>query len=474
MTTGDDARPFRSTFPCCAPIDFPFCFVMPGDEHSPEDSDREEQEEIDDDAAFERELLEAGIGTYPPEHELFFERESGIEERLDSWGGIDGNDDEESGDVLLPEERRRVTERLERLEDPSPREIEQALLARGYRGQDYARRAGSVLAYRHLQRLRREFLDNLPAEELSLRENYLFVGATGSGKTFLVELLFRDILGVPTIVADVTRFSETGYIGDDVLMLLSELYEAAGQDRGWASCGVICLDEFDKLAASRSAARFAGEGTTKDVSGFGVQRGLLNLLSGSSSPFPTDFGYSALGQRLTLPLRNLMFIACGAFSGLKEASDLASGSRAIGFHSTATPEAKDALVARIGSELLENTRAFAHYGILPELLGRFSRLVPFQPLGPEVLRTILEDTVLSAYRREFASEGVDLEIDSDVIGHVTEAAMRRETGARGLRASLVPHLEEAAFRTFGSPDGARVRISLTNGEISMETESAEA
>jgi ATP-dependent Clp protease ATP-binding subunit ClpX len=283
-------------------------------------------------------------------------------------------------------------------------------------------------------------------------------------------MLFRDILGVPTVVADVTRYSETGYIGDDVLMLLSELFEAAGQDRAWASCGVICLDEFDKLAASRSAARFAGEGTTKDVSGFGVQRGLLNLLSGRSSPFPTDFGYSAFGQKLTMPLRNIMFIACGAFSGLKQVADLLEGGGAahIGFLERDHRKADDSLVSRIGFELMEDTRAFSNYGILPELVGRFSRMVPFQPLSRDVLREILEDNVLRSYRKEFESEGVELVVEDGVIDHIIDSARRRETGARALRASLVPHLEEAAFRAFGDGGGATARLYLKNGKVDIE------
>jgi len=354
----------------------------------------------------------------------------------------------------------------------SPVEIEQQLQARGYRGQEFARRAGATLAYRHLARLRREFLEGIDPAELPDRENYLFLGATGSGKTYLVELLFRDVLRVPTVVADVTRFSETGYVGDDVQMLLSQLYEAAGQDRGWASCGVVCLDEFDKLAASRSNARFAGEGTTKDVSGFGVQRSLLSLLSGEAAPFPTDFGFSGHGDREVMPLHNLIFIAAGAFSGLRETAELREPDRRVGFDAEPSPIEEEALAARIGVELLENTRAFSDYGILPEIVGRFSRLVPFQPLGDEVLRAILNDTLIENYVKEFRHEGVELSIADAVLDHVIEAARRRETGARGLRASLVPHLEEAAFQSFGQETPGRVTLDLAGGEIVVAVELA--
>ena len=379
-------------------------------------------------------------------------------------------EDHEGSTDLSESERGRVAERLDQLPVLSPRQIEQKLKECGYRGQGYARRAGATLAYRHMQRLRREFIDKVALADRTPRENYLFLGATGSGKTFLTELLFRDILGIPTVVADVTRCSETGYIGDDVLMLISELYEVAGQDRGWASCGVVCLDEFDKLAASRSSARFAGEGTTKDVSGFGVQRGLLNLLSGQSSPFPTDFGYSAFGQRKTMPLQNIMFIACGAFSGLKQVAALSEGSATtpqIGFLES-VGEKDDSLVSKIGFELMEDTRAFSNYGILPELVGRFSRMVPFQPLDKDVLRKILEQNVLHVYRKEFEAEQVELIIEEEVHDLIIESAHRRETGARALRAALVPHLEEAAFRAFGHGGGATVRLYVDKGEIDLD------
>ncbi len=373
-----------------------------------------------------------------------------------------------AADELTKSERAEVAEKLSSLKRLAPIEIAQQLLGRGYRGQEYARRGGSVLAYRHMQRLRRDFVENVPKDELPPRGNYLFLGTTGSGKTYLTEMLFRDILKVPTVVADVTRCSENGYIGDDVQMLLSELYEAADQSRGWASCGVAFLDEFDKLAASRSSARFAGEGSTKDVSGFGVQRSLLILLSGQSSPFPTDFGFSGQGQRVIMPLRNLMFIACGAFSGLKEISEMNEASARIGFDAKASPERDDALISRIGTELLENTKAFSNYGILPELLGRFSRLVPFQPLGEEVMSQILEDILIDNYTCEFKSEGVELIIGEDVIEHVVKGAKSRETGARGLRAWLVPHLEEAAFKTFGHDSDGRVLFKVVKGEVVAE------
>jgi ATP-dependent Clp protease ATP-binding subunit ClpX len=347
----------------------------------------------------------------------------------------------------------------------SPKACDERLTALGYRGQAVARRAAAVMAYRHVRRLRRHLLDGIDPEKLGPRDNYLFLGPTGCGKTFLVELLFRDILKVPTVTVDITQYSETGYVGDDVNMILSRLFEAAGQDLSWAACGVVCVDEFDKLATSRSNARFAGEGTTKDVSGFGVQRGLLTLFSGAEATFPVDFGYAHLGPKLTMRLDTLTFIACGAFSGLKTTAQLVGGEERIGFGRDAKPLGREEIAVKLDEGILEQTTAFSHYGFLPELIGRFSRLVGFAPLDEATLRQILIDNVIADYRREFESEGLALELDEAVLEQVVKKALKREVGARGLRAALVPHLEEAAYEYFGSGKSGTVRLTTTDDGI---------
>lgn len=356
-----------------------------------------------------------------------------------------------------------VGDRIAQLSLLSPKACDARLVEMGYRGQEQGRRAGAVLAYRHLRRLQRVFLDGVRPEELGPRDNYLFLGPTGSGKTHLVELLFRDILAVPTVVVDITQYSETGYIGEDVSMMLARLFEAAEHDLAWASCGVICIDEFDKLASSRSNARFAGEGTTKDVSGFGVQRSLLTLLSGREGQFPVDFGYAQLGPKLSLPLHTLTFIACGAFSGFKATAELFGAGERIGFGRAARKYDLDGIAVHIDAQVLEQTAAFARYGFLPELIGRFSRVVAFEPLDAATLRSILCDGVVAGYVREFAGEGLELCVDEAVLELVVERALKRELGARGLRATLVPYLERAAYEHFGQ-DGAREVRLVRDGD----------
>ncbi|MFL5351379.1 AAA family ATPase [Archangium sp.] len=361
-----------------------------------------------------------------------------------------------------------VRDRVAALKVLSPREIDDRLSELGYRGQQEARRAASVLAYRHVRRLRRIHLEGI-APEPGTRENCLFLGPTGSGKTFLVELLFRQILGVPTLIVDATQFSETGYVGDDVTTMLSRLYEAAGGDVAWAACGAICMDEFDKLATSRSDARFAGQQTTKDVSGFGVQRSLLNLLSAPRADFPPDFGFTSRTPPMPMELSALTFIACGAFSGLKNtAEELGGHKERMGFGRESSKRA-EAIAEKVSDEQIEQTTAFARYGFIPELIGRFSRIVSFSPLDAATLGSILEENVLRAYEREFAHEGLNLEVEPAVREWVVQRALKRETGARGLRAALVPQLERAAYDHFGEPQVSTVRLVLQGEQVGVVT-----
>ena len=370
---------------------------------------------------------------------------------------------------LTSREKQMVVDRLQETPVLAPRIIDRRLQEIGFRGQEVARRTGAVLAYRHLQRLRRIFLEHEDPLQVSAHENYMFMGASGSGKTFLVELLFREILKVPTVIADITQFTETGYVGNDVPMLLSRLFAAAGENRGWASCGVICIDEFDKIATNGNSTRFAGQGTSKDVSGFGVQRGLLNLLGGKNAPFPLDGGYSHHGAQMEMPLGNITFIACGAFSGFTNIANAGSEKGRIGFNGKPRQASSSEAFGQLEEDMLENTDHFSSYGMLPELIGRFSRIVPFQPLDADVLRSIASQNVLQQYLMEFAREGIELIVDDEVIDLIVKSAQHRKTGARGIRAALTPYLEKAAFEFFGGI-GKIVRLYAHEGTIHIHSE----
>ncbi len=340
----------------------------------------------------------------------------------------------------------------------SPPEIAERLEQFGYKGQDEPRRALSLLAYRHVRRLKRLHVTNENRHQVSPKQNTLMVGPTGCGKTFLVELLFQQIFQLPTVIVDVTSFTESGYIGDDVNTILTRLIFAAEGDILKASCGIVCLDEFDKLASSTSNSRFAGEGTTKDVSGYGVQRELLKMVEGTDVMIPMDYGYSAYGQRAALSTRDIPFIACGTFSGMSEI--IKSNEKTIGFRQKSGDE--------MPAPVLEEIEVFQRYGFLPELMGRFARIVRFQPLPAETLRQILLDNVLPQFVREFRTEGLQLTVTESAINLIIERSLKRGTGARGLHSGLIAAIEQAAFDNFNRVSNAEIVIDVTRGNLKSE------
>ena len=356
------------------------------------------------------------------------------------------------------------------LPTPSPREIHQALDDLGYRGQEQARRALCLMAYRHLRRIRRLHLDGASPKSIPPKANYLLVGPTGCGKTYIIELLFERILRIPTVVVDMTSFSETGYVGDDPITILTRLLRKTNLNPILASIGVVCLDEFDKLATTQNSARFDGQGTTKDVSGFGVQKELLKMLESTEVMVPLDQNNTMYTSRLSLSTRDLAFVACGAFSGLKLTAYLQRKSGRLGYVSLPEPRTREAIAAQFEEAEVGNIENFRAYGFLPELIGRFSRVVAFLPLDQHTLRSILVDNVLSRYVEEFRQEGLELAVDEPVIDHIVGLAHRRQTGARGLDSVLIHKLEDVAFESFSNGGGGRVSVRLENEQIRVLAE----
>lgn len=355
-------------------------------------------------------------------------------------------------------ERENLREFVHGLPVIAPPEIAQRLEQFGYRGQEEPRRALSLLAYRHIRRLKRLHIHNENRRHVSPKQNTLMVGPTGSGKTFLVELLFQQVFHLPTLVVDITSFTESGYIGDDVNTILTRLLYAAEGELYKAQCGIVCLDEFDKLASSTSNSRFAGEGTTKDVSGYGVQRELLKMVEGTDVMVPMDYGYSSYGNRAPFSTRDIPFIACGTFSGMKEIHK--NEDKSIGF--------RRGMDARESTPVLEEIEVFQRYGFLPELIGRFARIVRFQALPPETLRRILLDNVLPQFVREFKAEGLQLSVTDAAVDFIVDRSLKRGTGARGLHSGLIAEIEQAAFDTFHQVSNAVVVIDLVGGGLKSE------
>ena len=358
------------------------------------------------------------------------------------------------------------------LPEPTPREMFDQLEELGYRGQAPARRALCLMAYRHIRRIKRIYLDGVDRKALPNKSNYLLAGPTGCGKTFMVELLFGKILRLPTALVDITTYSETGYVGQDPSTILTRLLHTADDNPMLASIGIVCLDEFDKISSGQNNAIFAGAGTTKDVTGMGVQRELLKMLETSEVVVPLELTHSTYGDHVILSTADIAFVAAGAFSGFQQVAHRRSARDTIGFGRIGPGSgfAADAIAVDFRAEDVESVANFQAYGFLPELIARFTRAVPFSALDAETLKDILRSDVIERMTREFADEGFTLDIGGEVLDHIVHNAMRSETGARGLASSLTRHLEDIAFDTFGCEATGTVAVRLVDDVIDVHLE----
>jgi ATP-dependent Clp protease ATP-binding subunit ClpX len=374
---------------------------------------------------------------------------------------IFGGDDFTVEDIHFddpPSDEEKLREYVDLIPILSPQKIWQELELLGYKGQDEQRKALSLMAYRHVRRLKKIYLEGEDRKNLPPKQNVLMLGPTGCGKTYLVELLFQNIFKLPTLIVDITSFTESGYVGDSVNTILTRLISKTDDDPLFTTCGVICLDEFDKLASSGSSARFAGQGTTKDVSGYGVQRELLAMIQGTNVSVPMDYGFSEYGYRSEISTSDIPFIACGAFSGFEE---LLKESRSnIGFRQD----------GKTDDEILteQEAQSFQKFGFLPELIGRFSRIIPFSALTEETLRQILTENILPQFVNEFSAENLKLTATSEALKFIVQRCEKRGTGARGLHTELVTTVEKIAFETFGETTNAEVIIKVKNERLVTE------
>jgi ATP-dependent Clp protease ATP-binding subunit ClpX len=357
----------------------------------------------------------------------------------------------------LPQFTPRANVRKAGIKHVTPRSIKKSL-DEYVIGQDEAKKVLSVAVYNHFKRIESETILGVEGfEDTEIEKaNILLMGPTGTGKTLLARTLAK-ILDVPFAVADATTLTEAGYVGDDVESILSSLLQAADYDVTKAERGIVYLDEVDKISRRSDSASI-----TRDVSGEGVQQGLLKLLEGTVAGVPPKGGRKHPEQPLIyINTKHILFIAGGAFDGLEKIILKRLHQSPIGFGAK-FPEKTE--------EKTESIFQFAEqddllkFGFIPELIGRLPVLAALNALSRHALLQILaepKNALVKQYRKLFAMEGVELEFSQSALDAIIDEAQRRGTGARALRSIMEKVLTDLMF---SMPDDAKLNKVIVTRE----------
>ncbi len=330
---------------------------------------------------------------------------------------------------------------------PKPKEIKE-YLDQYIIGQDSAKRFLSVAVYNHYKRLSQK---NRKAEEKDddveiEKSNIIMVGSTGTGKTLLARTIAR-LLDVPFTIVDATVFTEAGYVGEDVESILSRLLQAADFDVERAERGIVFIDEIDKIARKSD-----NPSITRDVSGEGVQQGMLKLLEGSIVNVPPKGGRKHPDQDYVhVDTHNILFICGGAFDGIEKKIAQRLNSHTVGFDSVQNAQKIDP------SDLMQyvEPQDLKSFGLIPEIIGRLPVLTYLRPLDRNALSNILtqpKNSIIKQYTKLFAMDDVKLTFDKDALDYIVDKAVECKLGARGLRTIVESIMMDAMFEVPSTDD----------------------